>query len=145
MPDRGPGLENGHLIRPALPGPDTDFRLLASHRFGPDPADVVPEEPNLVEDPAAEGHVCADDVAHGCGGRRLTAIRAADNPEELLREPSGRLRLPGGGNCSADGEDFLPVEGLNEVLQPVRAGNRVVVKESHDFARAGNDPAVART
>src|SRR5205823_4512154 len=107
------------------------------------PANPAPETTHTLQDLTPKRHVAPDKVADGGGDRGQPPVGAAHNPVELTGKPWRTAMTPQGLDAAADAKDLGVRIGGQELLQPIRRRNAVVIKEGDDRACRRRYPAVA--
>src|SRR4051794_31381371 len=97
---------------------EAEVGFLAPNWARAEAADAVTEAAELGEQLAPKGHARSDQVADGRTLARQAAVRTADDPPELGREPMGPL-LPHRLDCAANSEHALVLVFAREQPQPV--------------------------
>src|SRR5262245_16140620 len=114
-------------VGPRLAQPYAEFGFFVSARPKSHVAKLTPETAYRREDRTAQGHILADQVAHGSTTERQSAITAADHPAELLRKPVGRRTRPARLDVASDARDPRLGVRLRKLFEPVRFGRGIII------------------
>ena len=117
----GVGHEDETTLGPALPKPDAELRVVAGI------ADA--KAADLSDGVDAKRHVPAPEVPYVLPHDWHTAVRASDDPLELLRKPVRTAAVPDRLRQSADAGDVRILVRLSEDREPALVGLGVVVHE----------------
>ncbi len=129
--------------RPFSEDSDAELRLLTGGESGRGRplrvtrrhiAESFEEAPNGEHDVAPNRHVCPEYVSHGRPGSRESAIRTANNPIELGREPRRSLAGPHRARLAPDSCHLWVLKRLEELLEPRLSRPCIIIQKGEDLA-----------